>query len=159
MVKSLIGKQMKVRLANKFDLPYYLHLVHKIHQEETIGSYNVPLRDEYLNSLFNTILHGGGIALVIESDSTIGMMIGVISPNVWSPETLVMHQILLYIDEEYRNTRAAHMLITEYIDKCTELKEQKRISYHTISAAKPMFDIDFSRFGYDWIEKTWLSVE
>lgn len=148
---------MKIRIANKFDLPYYIHLVHKIHTMAEIGTYNVPLDDTYLNSLFNTIIHGGGIALIVEDKEPIGMMIGVISPNIWSPETLVMHQILLFIDEEYRNTRAAHMLITEYIDKCNELKEHKRISYHTISATKTMFDIDFTRFGYDWIEKTWLS--
>jgi hypothetical protein len=49
------------------------------------------------------------------------------------------------------------MLISEYNDKCIELIEIKRIDYSTISAAKPMFDIDFSRFGYDCIEKTWLS--
>lgn len=148
---------MLVRAANKFDLPYYTHLVRKIHTMAEIGTYDVPIDDTYLNSLFNTILHGGGIALVLEQEQQIGMMIGVISPNIWSPQTLVMHQILLFVDEEYRNTRAAHMLITEYIDKCNELKEQKRINYHTISATKTMFDIDFTRFGYDWIEKTWLS--
>jgi len=148
---------MKVRLANKFDLPYYLHLVHKAHQDALIGYYDIELNDEYLNSLFNTIIHGGGLALVIESDETIGMMIGVISPNIWSPDTLILHQILCYVEEEYRHTRAAHMLITEYIDKCTELKQQNRIKYHTISANKPMFDLDFTRFGYDWVEKTWIS--
>ena len=148
---------MNIRLANKFDLPYYTHLVHKIHQDADIGKYDVKLDDTYLNSLFNTILHGGGIALVVESDSPIGMMIGVISPNVWSPDTLVMHQILLYVDEEYRNTRAAHMLVTEYIERCEEYRLQNRIKYHSITASKTMFDIDFTRFGYDWIEKTWLS--
>lgn len=148
---------MKVRLANKFDLPYYLHLVHSIHEEGLIGTYKVPLEDDYLNSLFNTVIHGGGIALVLESDSIIGMMIGVISPNIWSPQTQVMHQILLFVDEEYRHTKAGHLLITEYIDKCNELKQQNRIQYHTISATKTMFDIDFTRFGFDFIEKTWLS--
>jgi hypothetical protein len=148
---------MKIRSANKFDLPYYLYLVHSIHEAGKIGTYNVPLDDKYLNSLFTTIIHGGGIALVAESDENIGMMIGVISPNIWSPETQVMHQILLYIDDEYHHTRAGHMLITEYIDKCIELKQQNRIQYHTISATKTMFDIDFTRFGFDCIEKTWLS--
>ncbi len=148
---------MNIRIANKFDLPYYINLVHKIHELGEIGTYNVPLDDVYLNSLFNTIIHGGGIALIAESDCNVGMIVGVISPNVWSPQTMIMHQILLYIDDEYRHTRAGHMLITEYIDRCNELKEQKRIQYHTISATKTMFDIDFTRFGYDWIEKTWLS--
>lgn len=148
---------MKVRLANKFDLPYYLHLVHKIHNEGLIGHYDVPLDDSYLNSLFNTIINGGGLALVVESDNAIGMMLGVISPNIWSSDTLVLHQILFYVDEEYRNTRAGHMLITEYNEQCHELIKNKRIGYHTLSATKTMFDIDFSRFGYDCIEKTWIS--
>jgi GNAT superfamily N-acetyltransferase len=148
---------MKVRLANKFDLLYYLHLVHSIHEEGLIGTYKVPMDDTYLNTLFNTIIHGAGIALIVESDEPIGMMIGVICPNIWSPETQVMHQILLFVDEEYRHTRAGHMLITEYIDKCQEMKAQNRIHYHTISATKTMFDLDFTRFGFDCIEKTWLS--
>lgn len=148
---------MKVRLANKFDLPYYLHLVHKIHNEGDIGHYDVPLDDEYLNSLYNTIINGGGLALVVESDNVVGMMLGIISPNIWSHNTLVLHQILFYVDEEYRNTRAGHMLITEYNEQCSELLKNKRIGYHTLSATKTMFDIDFSRFGYDCIEKTWIS--
>jgi len=149
---------MNIRMANKFDLPYYLHLVHKIHEMKEIGTYDVILDDTYLNTLFNTVLHGGGLALIAEhDDSPIGMMMGIISPNIWSHKTLLMHQIMLYIDEEYRHTRIGHMLISEYNDKCVELIEQKRIDYSTISAAKPMFDIDFSRFGYDCIEKTWLS--
>ncbi len=148
---------MIVREANKFDLPYYLHLVHKIHSEGDIGYYDVPLDDEYLNSLFNMVIHGGGVALVAESDTTIGIMLGVISPNIWSHNTLVLHQILFYVDEEYRNTRAGHMLISKYNEKCAELVQQKRIGYHTLSATKTMFDIDFSRFGYDCIEKTWIS--
>ena len=52
-------KQMKIRQANKFDLPYYLHLVHKIHEMKEIGTYDVILDDTYLNTLFNTVLHGG----------------------------------------------------------------------------------------------------
>lgn len=148
---------MKIRNANKFDLPYYLHLVHKIHELKEIGSYDVKLDDTYLNSLYNTIIHGGGIALIVESQEPVGMMLGVISPNIWSPENYVMHQILLYVDDEYRHTRAGHMLISEYIDQCHDLKLQNRIQYNTINATKTMFDIDFTRFGYDCIEKTWLS--
>ena len=150
---------MRIREANKFDLNYYLHLVHTAHELGQIGRYNVELPDEYLNSLYNTILHGGGIAYIAEDDGPVGMIMGVISPNIWNPTVLIMHQILLFVDEEYRHTRAGHKLVKAYIDKCNELKTQGRIKYHTISATKPMFDIDFTRFGYDFIEKTWMSLE
>ena len=150
---------MIIRQANKFDLNYFIHLVHKNLDDGMIGYYNIELNDTYLNSLFNTIIHGGGIAYVVESDGPIGMIVGIISPNIWSPEVLIMHQILLFVDEEYRNTKAGHLLIKEYIDRCNELRTEKRIKYHTISATKQMFEMDFTRFGYDWIEKTWMSSE
>ena len=149
---------MKTRLANKFDLPYYLHLVRSIHEKGEIGLYRVELDDLYLNTLFNTILNGGGIAIIIEVDDTpIGMTLGLINPNIWSNTTLVCHQLLCYVDDEYRHTRAGHMLISEYNEQCQNLIHDKRIKYYTLSAAKPMFDIDFSRFGYDCVEKTWLN--
>jgi GNAT superfamily N-acetyltransferase len=149
---------MNIRLTNKFDLPYFLHLVHNIHKQGEIGYYDVDLDDTYLNTLFNTILHGGGIGLIIEEDDKpIGMTLGLINPNIWSHKTLVCHQILLFIDEEYRNTRAGHMLISEYNEQCQELVDTNRIQYFTLSAAKPLFDIDFTRFGYECVEKTWLN--
>lgn len=149
---------MKVRYANKFDLQYYINLVHKIHKQGDIGLYDVPLNNDYLNTLFNITLHGGGVTLLCEIENEpIGMVMGIINPNIWSDKTLVCHQILLFIDEEYRHTRAAHMLISEYNEACQNLVSEKRIQYFTLSAAKPMFDIDFGRFGYDCIEKTWIS--
>jgi hypothetical protein len=149
---------MKIRLANKFDLPYYTALVHKIHNLDHNDKFmNIELDDVYLNKLFNSVIHGHGIALIAEHDNKqVGMTMSIISPNVWSPTTLSLHQVLLYIDENYRNTRAGYKLIAEYNELAEKMREENKIKFHTITASEPMFKIDFSRFGYEMIEKTWI---
>lgn len=148
---------MEVRLANKFDLPYYLSLVHKIHGlGHNKKYYDVELDDEYLNKLFNSVIHGHGIALVVESDVPVGMAIGIISPNIWSPTSLALHQILLYVEEDYRQTRAGYKLLAKYNDMAEDMRNEKLIKAYTITASEPMFETDFSRFGYEMIEKTWI---
>lgn len=149
---------MIIRPATKFDLPYYLKTVHEIHEKGDIGLFDVKLNDEYLNKLFATVLAGAGTAFVAESDNTIGIILGLISPNIWAEESLLMNQLLLYVDEDYRNTRAGYLLLQNYKDKCIELKEQGRIHYYTINAAKSMFEIDFTRFGYEMIATTWINT-
>ena len=150
---------MNIRLANKFDLPYFLRKVHEIHEKGEIGEFDVPLDDEYLNVMFATAINGGGLVLIAESDEPIGIMLALISPNVWSDKTLLMNEILWYVDEEYRHTRAGYLLLKKYQDICEEMIQKKRIRYHTITTAKSMFDIEFTRFGYDKTAETWISVE
>jgi len=151
-------KQMNIRLANKFDLPYFTKLVHEIHKRGEIGDFPVKINDEYINAMFVSTIHGAGISLIAESDSTVGMLTAIISPNIWSETTLVMNQILLYVDEEYRHTRAGYMLLKKYEELCEELKSKGRIHYYTLNSAKSMFDLDFTRFGYTKIAETWASL-
>jgi hypothetical protein len=149
---------MNVRLANKFDLPYFLRTVHEIHKKGEIGTFDVPLNDDYLNTMFATAINGGGLVLIAESDEPIGIMLALISPNIWSEQTLLMNELLWYVDEEYRNTRAGYLILQKYQAICEDLIKKKRIKFHTINTAKPMFDIDFTRFGYDMIASTWIST-
>ena len=149
---------MNIRLANKFDLPYFIKLVHDTHEKGEIGNYKVHLNDEYLNAMFVSTLHGAGISLIAESDENIGMLLAIIAPNIWSESTMVMNQILLYVDEEYRNNRAGYLLIKKYEELCNDLKDKNRINYYTINTAKSMFEIDFTRFGYEKIAETWANL-
>lgn len=150
---------MNIRLANKFDLPYFLKKVHEIHEKGEIGDFDVELNDDYLNSMFATAINGGGLVLIAESDEPIGILFALIAPNLWSDKTLLMNELLWYVEEDYRNTRAGYLLLKRYQELCEELIQKKRIRFHTINTAKSMFDIEFSRFGYDKTAETWISVE
>ena len=149
---------MNIRKANKFDIPYFTHIVHKIHEQGDIGEFGITLDDQYLNSMFQVSMYGG-IALIAErDDQPIGILTAIIAPNVWNDKVLVMNQLLLYVDEEHRYTRAGYLLLQEYDEMCRELVEQKRIQHYTINSAKTMDEIDFGRFGYENIASTWLKV-
>lgn len=147
-----------IRQANKFDLPYFIDLIHRINDDDELGDVvNAELDDNHLNSLFATVLAGAGICYIAEKDGEkIGMIIGIISPNIWAPQHLFLHQILYYVEEEYRHTRAGYLLFKEFDKKSKELVELKRVTHVTLSAPKTLLEMDFDRFGYELCEKTWI---
>lgn len=148
---------MNIRLANKFDLPYFIDLIHRINANDELGDIVCgELDDMHLNSIFSTIIAGAGICYIAESEQRIGMILGIISPNFWAPQYLFMHQILYYVEEEYRNTRAGYLLFKRFDEECQKMVEQNRIHHVTLSAPKTLLEMDFERFDYELSEKTWI---
>lgn len=148
---------MNIRLANKFDLPYFINLIHRINDNDELGDIICGrLDDMHLNNIFSTVLAGAGICYIAESEERIGMILGIISPNMWAPQYLFMHQILYWVDEEYRNTKAGYLLFKKFDEECQNMVEQKRIHHVTLSAPKTLLEMDFERFDYELSEKTWI---
>jgi len=149
---------MNIRKANKFDLPYFIHVAKKVqHMGFVPQNKNAELDDDHLNSIFATILAGAGICYIAEHENqNIGMVLGIISPNMWAPKYLFMHQILYFVEEDFRQTRAGYLLFKEFDNKAKELVEQKRIHHVSLSAPKTLLDMDFNKFGYELSEKTWI---
>lgn len=145
---------MNIRLANKFDTPYFIDVAKQV-QKMNFIPYGKTVDDEYFNVLFNTILHGNGLAYIAENDEPIGIVIGIVNENIWVPNMYVLTQILLYVDEEWRNTRAGYKLLEAYNKGVQNLIEQGRIEMSVIHASEPLHDTDFSRFGYTMSEKIW----
>ena len=148
---------MIIRPANKFDMPYFIELIKKINSDDLLGDViEGELQDDHLNAIFATILAGGGVCYVAESDTRIGMLAAVVSPNIWAPQYLFMHEVLYYVEEEYRNTRAGYLLLKEFNKECDRLIDEKRIHHVTLTMPKTLIDMDFERFGYEISEKTWI---
>lgn len=147
---------MNIREANKFDLPYFIDMIHRINNDESLGEIHLAELDEtYLNQLFATVLAGAGICYIAESDEQIGIILGIISPNVWAPDYYAMHEVLFYVDEEYRKTRAGYLLFKEFDRKAQHLLQEKRIHALTLSVPKSIIDMDFEKFDYELTEKVW----
>ena len=148
---------MIIRPATKFVLSYFIHIIQKINDNDELGDIiQADLDDYHLNSIFATVLAGAGLCYIAESETNIGIIMGIISPNIWAPQYLFMHEIVYYVDEEYRNTRAGYLLFKEFDKKCQELVLQKRIHHITLSMPKTLLDINFERFDYEVSEKTWI---
>lgn len=150
---------MIVRNGNKFDMPYFIKIVRHAHENDLFSDYGIhELNNDYLNSLYQTLLLGTGVVLVLESDTTIGICVGIIAPNTWNPEVKFLHQMLLYVEPEYRKTKGAYKLIKEFDKIAHELRDNNKIDRFVINVSEPLFDIDFSKLGYKVIEKTWLGA-
>jgi len=153
---------MIIREANKYDLPYFIELIKKLALSEHIMRYNYgELDDEHLNTIFSTIIAGRGTILLAEDEETKelhGMAAGIINPHLYAPHILIMTQIILWVDEEVRK-KAGFKLMSAYEDKTDEYIEEGRIRYGVITASEPLFDTDFSKFGYTMDEKCWSRGE
>lgn len=149
---------MIIREANKFDLPYFIELVEKLAHADHIMRYNWEKLDHtHLNTIFSTIIAGAGAMLVVENEKTKklhGMAAGLINPHLYAPHILIMMQIVLWVDEGFRKT-SGYKLMKAYEDKTDEYMKEGRIRYGVITASEPLFDKDFSRFGYTMDEKYW----
>jgi hypothetical protein len=145
---------MNIRKANKFDLHYFIHTAKKVQDMSFIPDDKFVI-DTHFNVLFNTIINGGGIALIAESEQPIGMVVGIINENLWVPKMYMLTQILLFVDDEWRNTKAGYKLLQAYNDETQKLINDERIDMSVIHAAEPLHDVDFSRFGYKMSEKIW----
>ena len=153
---------MIIREANKFDLPYFIELIERLASTEHIMRYNFEKLDHtHLNMIFSTILAGAGTVLLVENEETKklhGMATGIINPHFFAPHITIMTQIILWVDEGFRKT-AGFKLMEAYENKTNEYMEEGRIRYGVITASEPLFETDFSKFGYTMDEKCWSRGE
>jgi len=147
---------MIVRKANKFDLPYIIKMLRHFRDNAPIEEIKVCNNEEYINTLYATILAGRGVALVAEMDQPIGMILGFIDQNIWDPEIYVLKELCYWVEPEYRGTTAGYRLIKEYNKLAEELREQDRIKMYTMTKMVNSPDLDFSRFGYKKTEEVWV---
>lgn len=147
---------MKIRLANKFDITDFLEMVSHF-QETTDLPQSIKNANnwEYINKLFHHIILGGGLILIAESDKTIGMIVGLKNRNVWDPDQFSMQELMLWVEPEYRKTRAAYMLIKEYTETIKQMIADNKIVSATMSNTENLVNIDYTRFGFKKFEEIW----
>ena len=144
---------MKVRLANKFDLPKLKQMLWNYHDSGSV-KVNVTSEETGLRILTH-ILVGGGLALVSEkNDEITGMLLAVKSPFLWDYNQFVMNEIAYWVEPEHRNGTAGYRLLKEYVELCDTMLEEGKISNYTMSQMEGQ-SLDYSKFGFKPVEHTW----
>ena len=145
---------MKIRVANKFDLPQLKRMLWNYHDSGNIKGLDITSEETGLRIL-SMILAGGGIALVSEKDNELtGMLLAVRSPFLWDNTKTIMTEIAYWVEEKHRGSTAGYRLLKEYVERCDELKDLNKISNYTISQMEGQ-ELNYSRFGFKPIEHTW----
>lgn len=145
---------MKIRKANKYDLPQLKQMLWNYHDSGNIKGLDITSEETGLRIL-SMILAGGGVAFVSEKDNTLtGMLLAVRTPFLWDNSKLIMNEIAYWVEPEHRGSTAGYRLLKEYVEFCDELKDLNRISNYTISQMEGQ-ELNYSRFGFKPIEHTW----
>lgn len=148
---------MKIRSANKFDLPHIIEMLKHFREQTPIELMRDCDNAEYINKLYHHIILGGGIALVAETDKVVGMIIGVKDQNIWDPNMRILRELVYWVEPEHRNTTAGYRLLKEYNKQAQELVDEGKIKLFTMTKMVNSPDLDFSRFGYTKTEEVWVA--
>jgi len=148
---------MKVRLANKFDLPVVLDMLRNFRNHTPIDMMRECNNEEYINKLFHHVILGGGIALIAEDKDVAGMIIGVKDQNVWDPEVKVLRELVYWVEPQYRGSTAGYKLLLRYNKLAQELVDEQKIKMYTMTKMVNSPDLDFTRFGYKKTEEVWVA--
>lgn len=147
---------MKVRKANKFDVTDFLEMVSHFQKTTDLPqSIKNANNWEYINKLFHHIILGGGLIFIAESDEAVGMIVGLKNRNVWDPDQFSIQELMLWVEPEYRKTRAGYMLVKEYTQTIKQMIADNEIVSATMSNTENLVNIDYTRFGFKKFEEIW----
>lgn len=148
---------IEVRKANKFDMPHVFEMIKKFQKQEQIsGDLTDSLDFAYLTKLYHHMIVGGGLVLVATDDSkVIGMILGIKNNNIWFPHQIALKEMMIWVDEEYRDKGVGYKLVTQYNSIAEQMMNTKEINQYTMSVTKGFGKLNYEKFGYKKIEETW----
>jgi len=150
---------MKVRQANKFDLPEICRMLRSFRSKTPIDFMESCDNEPHIIKLFTHILAGAGVAImaVDDNDKPVGIIAGIIDSNVWEPEFKVLRELMFWVDEDSRGSSAGARLIRAYNLAAEQLIAKERIKAYTMTKMINSPDLNFSRYGYRKSEEVWVA--
>lgn len=145
---------MKIRLANKFDIPQLAEMLRHYRDSGNIKGLKVE-NEETGMKILTAIIVGMGVAIVSEKDNKLtGMLLAVKSPFMWDNSKLLLNEIAYWVEPEHRGSTAGYRLISKYVEIADDLLQSGTIINYTMSQMAEQ-KLDYSRFGLKPIETTW----
>lgn len=150
---------MKIREANKFDLPKVIELVSDFYEGVELDLKNYGKLDlEYVNKLYHHIVLGGGVAVVAEhEDKLVGIILALKNPNIFYPDKTVLNELLIYVDPSHRKSSACYKMLLKYKEIGEKLIKDEKITTYTVTKTEHLDQIKFENLGYRKTEEVWVA--
>ena len=145
-----------IRLANKFDIPILIAMIQEFSKETLIQKYkDETLWDKkYVGNLLYGLILGRGF-IVIDEDLK-GMIIAMITPNVWCPKSNQLNELAWWVAPEARNGLLGGKLWIEFNKQAQKLLDEKRIDVVMTSLMANSPKIDYSKRGFKQLHTTFF---
>lgn len=147
---------MIVRHANPFDLPALIGMLREYRNQTPLEFLREADDEAYITAMLTEIIHGKGVALVVESGGVVGMLIAGIHPSKWSPKHLLLMEFAYWIQPEHRGSSAAYRMLMMYVKEGLRLKEEGRICNFFISKMVNSPDLKYDKLGFQKLEEFWV---
>jgi len=96
-----------------------------------------------------------GLILLSEDDEGVtGMIMALYSLNIWDQTIKFMNELAYWVKPEHRGSTAGYRLLKKYREYGDELMRRNQIEYFTISKMVNSPDLDYKKFGFDYLEET-----
>ena len=145
-----------IRLANKFDIPILIAMIQEFSKETLIQKYkDETLWDKkYVGNLLYGLILGRGF-IVIDEDLK-GMIIAMITSNVWCPQSNQLNELAWWVAPEARNGLLGGKLWIEFNKQAQKLLDEKRIDVVMTSLMANSPKIDYSKRGFKQLHTTFF---
>ena len=145
-----------IRLANKFDIPILIAMIQEFSKETLIQKYkDQALWDKkYVGNLLYSLILGRGF-IVIDEDLK-GMIIAMITSNVWCPQSNQLNELAWWVAPEARNGLLGGKLWIEFNKQAQKLLDEKRIDVVMTSLMANSPKIDYSKRGFKQLHTTFF---
>ncbi len=146
---------MQVRTATKFDIPILLNMLGKYRSLTPLECLSNSSLDK-AEKILTHIIAGAGVAIIAEKDEQpIGMMLGIISDNIWDNDILMLKELAYWVDVEHRGGTAGYRLLNKYNEIAKQYHDMGRIKLWTVSKMSNSPNLSYEKFGYKKIEETY----
>jgi GNAT superfamily N-acetyltransferase len=147
---------MKIRLANKFDIPRLIELMKHYRDSSPLLCLKDSNNEHHVETLLQHIIIGRGVAFVADYEGlVVGMIVAVKNQNIWDPEIHNFNELAYWVEPEHRGSSAGFKLLKKYQEFAEQAKALGTIKYYTISKMINSPDLSYDRFGFRKLEEMW----
>lgn len=145
-----------IRKANKFDTPNLIPLMKAYGEESPYRIFkNERFHDsKYVAQLLYEIIAVRGFIL-IDNDFN-GMLIAIITPNVWCPKVTELKELAWWVKPEFRNGTLGGKLWLEFNDLGNKMLDSGQINVvcTTVMSSSPA--LNYEKRGFKLLETTYF---
>jgi len=141
-----------IRKANKLDIPILLDFMREFAKESPIKTLNKLENHDsnYGANLLINIIAGRGFILV-DTDLN-GMIIAIITPNIWCPKVLELHELAWWIKPNKRNGTLGGKLWVAFKNEADEMLKDNRVQIVNMTKMSTSPLLDYEKRGFKLLD-------
>ena len=145
-----------VRLANKFDIPDILTMLHNYRDCTPVEFFKDYGDDEYVTKILTHIFAGKGLILIsYRNNKPAGILVSIIENSIWDPKLSVLRELAYWVEPEFRGTTIGYRLLSKYVELGQQFINNDRVKTLTISKMVNSPNLDYSKLGFNKVEETY----